>query len=53
MQKPIYNKTKDVALVVISPATKPQDKKTDDLINRLRNHTVPDALARQRRRTPT
>jgi putative drug exporter of the RND superfamily len=44
VQKPIYNKAKDVGLVVISPATKPQDKKTDDLISRLRNHTVPDAL---------
>jgi RND superfamily putative drug exporter len=45
VQKPIYNKSKDVALVVISPATKPQDAKTDDLISRLRNHTVPEALA--------
>ncbi|MDX6617786.1 MAG: putative drug exporter of the superfamily, partial [Gaiellales bacterium] len=44
VQKPIYNKTKDVGLVVISPATKPQDKKTDDLIKTLRDHTVPDAL---------
>jgi putative drug exporter of the RND superfamily len=46
VQKPIYNKKKDVALVVISPATKPQDKKTDDLISTLRNHTVPDALGK-------
>jgi RND superfamily putative drug exporter len=44
VQKPIYNKKKDVALVVISPATKPQDKKTDDLINTLRDHTVPQAI---------
>ena len=44
VQKPIYNKKKDVALVVISPATKPQDKKTDDLINLLRDHTVPQAI---------
>jgi RND superfamily putative drug exporter len=44
VQKPIYNKKKDVALVVISPATKPQDKKTDDLIDTLRKHTVPQAL---------
>jgi putative drug exporter of the RND superfamily len=45
VQKPIYNKNKDVALVVVSPATKPQDAKTDDLINTLRKHTVPSALA--------
>ncbi len=45
VQKPIYNKAKDVGLVVISPATKPQDKETDDLITMLRDHTVPDALA--------
>jgi len=45
VQKPIYNKSKDVGLVVISPATKPQDKETDDLISKLRDHTVPDALA--------
>ena len=52
VQKPIFNKKKDVGLVVISPATKPQDKKTDDLIDTLRDHTVPDALAAARR-TPT
>ena len=45
VQKPIYNKAKDVGLVVISPATAPQSTKTDDLITRLRDHTVPDALA--------
>jgi putative drug exporter of the RND superfamily len=44
VQKPIYNKSKDVALVVISPATKPQDAKTDDLIDTLRTVTVPKAL---------
>jgi RND superfamily putative drug exporter len=44
VQKPIYNKGKDVALVVISPATKPQDAKTDDLIDTLRTVTVPKAL---------
>jgi len=44
VQKPIYNKGKGVALVVISPATKPQDAKTDDLINTLRTVTVPKAL---------
>ena len=53
MQKPIYNKKKDVALVVISPATKPQDKKTDDLIDTLRKHTVPHGARRHARRTPT
>jgi RND superfamily putative drug exporter len=41
----IYNKAKDVALVSISPATAPQSVKTDNLITRLRDHTVPDALA--------
>jgi RND superfamily putative drug exporter len=44
VQKPIYNKSKDVGLVVISPATAPQSSKTDDLIKRLRDHTVPQAL---------
>ena len=45
VQKPIYNKSKDVGLVVISPATAPQSSKTDDLIKQLRDHTVPQALA--------
>ena len=45
VQKPIYNKKHDVGLVVISPATAPQSVKTDDLINRLRDHTVPQALS--------
>jgi RND superfamily putative drug exporter len=44
VQKPIYNKGKGVALVVISPATKPQDAKTDHLIDTLRTVTVPKAL---------
>ena len=44
VQKPIYNKSKDVGLVVISPATAPQASETDDLIKTLRDHTVPRAL---------
>jgi RND superfamily putative drug exporter len=45
VQKPIYNKAKDVGLVVITAATAPQAPATDDLISQLRKHTVPDALA--------
>jgi RND superfamily putative drug exporter len=44
VQKPLYNKAKDVGLVVISAATAPQSTKTDDLIETLRDRTVPDAL---------
>ena len=44
MQPVIYNKAKDVGLVVISPATAPQSSETDDLINELRDTTIPKAL---------
>jgi RND superfamily putative drug exporter len=44
VQPVIYNKAKDVALVVISPATAPQSSETDDLINELRDTTIPKAL---------
>jgi putative drug exporter of the RND superfamily len=44
VEAPIYNKAKDVGLVSISPATAPQSVKTDNLITKLRDHTVPDAL---------
>jgi RND superfamily putative drug exporter len=44
VQPVIYNKSKDVGLVVISPATAPQAAETDDLINTLRETTIPKAL---------
>jgi RND superfamily putative drug exporter len=44
VQEPIYNKAKDVGLVMISPATAPQATETDDLIKVLRDQTVPKAL---------
>jgi len=44
VQEPILNKTKDVGLVMISPATAPQATETDDLIKELRDNTVPGAL---------
>ena len=50
MQPVIYNKAKDVGLVVISPATAPQSSETDDLINELRDTTIPVALAGVRHR---
>ena len=45
VQEPIYNESKDVGLVMISPATAPQVSETDDLIDTLRDKTVPEALA--------
>jgi RND superfamily putative drug exporter len=45
VQAPILNDQKDVGLVMISPSTAPQAAATDDLINELRDRTVPGALA--------
>src|SRR4051812_33276340 len=45
VQAPILNDKKDVGLVMISPSTAPQAAATDDLINELRDRTVPGALA--------
>jgi RND superfamily putative drug exporter len=44
VQAPIYNKAKDVGLVMISPATAPQASETDDLIKVLRDQVVPNAI---------
>jgi len=44
VQAPILNDKKDVGLVMISPSTAPQAAATDDLINKLRDTTVPGAL---------
>ena len=44
----IYNKAKDVGLVVISPATAPQSSETDDLINTLRDDDHPEGARRER-----
>jgi len=41
--KPQLNKQKTVAIVFVTPTSAPQDKATDDLVDRLRNDVVPQA----------
>jgi RND superfamily putative drug exporter len=41
---PTINKAGDAALVTVIPTTSPQDAKTTDLVQRLRDDVVPDAL---------
>jgi RND superfamily putative drug exporter len=40
----IKNKAGDVAIIQVTPRHAPQDAQTSDLITRLRDHTVPDAV---------
>jgi RND superfamily putative drug exporter len=42
--QPTINKAGDAALVTVIPTTSPQDEKTTDLVTRLRDDVVPDAL---------
>ncbi len=39
---PRINAASDAAIVTVIPSTSPQDQKTEDLVNRLRDHIVPD-----------
>ena len=41
---PTINKAQDAALITVIPTTSPQDAKTTDLVQRLRDDVVPDAL---------
>ncbi|HKH22820.1 MAG TPA: MMPL family transporter [Solirubrobacterales bacterium] len=41
---PTINKPKDAAIVTVIPAGSPQDESTTDLVNRLRDSVIPDAL---------
>ena len=45
VRKPQFNKKKTVAIVFVTPGSAPQDKATDDLVNRLRGDVVPKATA--------
>jgi RND superfamily putative drug exporter len=42
-RKPQFNDEKSVAIVFVTPASAPQDEKTDELVNRLRDDVVPAA----------
>src|SRR6186997_1460930 len=42
--QPTINKAGDAALVTVIPTTSPQDEKTTELVTRLRDDVVPDAL---------
>jgi putative drug exporter of the RND superfamily len=43
VRQPQFNKDKSVAIVFVTPASAPQDKATDDVVDRLRNDVVPAA----------
>jgi RND superfamily putative drug exporter len=43
VRKPQFNKKKTVAIVFVTPTSKPQDEATDKLVDRLRNDVVPAA----------
>jgi RND superfamily putative drug exporter len=42
---PSYNATGDAAVIVVIPTTAPQDRKTEQLVHRIRNTVVPYAIA--------
>ena len=42
--KPVINREGNAAIVTVIPMGSPQDKETADLVNRLRDDVVPDAL---------
>ena len=42
---PVFNAQNNAAIVTVIPATSPQDKETEDLVNRLRDDVVPRDLA--------
>ena len=42
----------NAALITVIPKSSPQDKETEDLVNRLRDDVVPDALARHGHHAP-
>ena len=42
------NEAGDAAIVTVIPTTSPQDEETEDLVHRLRDDVVPEALARLR-----
>ncbi len=41
---PVVNDAGDTAIITVFPTTKPQDKATEELVNRLRDDVVPQAL---------
>ncbi len=41
----VFNETRDLAVFVVTPTTAPQDEETSELLSRLRDTTLPDALA--------
>jgi putative drug exporter of the RND superfamily len=41
---PTFNKAKDVAIIGATPTTSPQDKKTSELVSRLRHDVIPAAV---------
>src|SRR5262245_48024704 len=43
VDEPIYNDPKTVAIVFVKPDSAPQDEKTDELVDRLRDDVVPAA----------
>jgi RND superfamily putative drug exporter len=45
VREPQLNHDKTVAIVFVTPTSKPQDQATDDLVDRLRNNVVPAATA--------
>jgi RND superfamily putative drug exporter len=42
--KPRLNPSGDAAQIIVVPLAAPQDKATDSLVHRLRDHVIPDAL---------
>lgn len=41
----VFNESRDMAVFVVTPTTAPQDEKTSELLTRLRDETLPDALS--------
>jgi putative drug exporter of the RND superfamily len=44
VDKPVTNQAGDIAIIGVTPTTSPQDAKTGDLLEHLRQDTIPEAL---------
>ena len=47
---PVTNEAGDLAIITVTPTTAPQDARTDELLEHLREDTIPAARGRHRRR---
>jgi RND superfamily putative drug exporter len=45
VEKAVTNEQRDIAIITVTPTTSPQDARTGELLEHLRQDTIPDAIA--------